>query len=389
MTARDTRERHRAATPLELFFDLCFVVAVAQIAGELHTYLGEGRSVTAVTSFLTVFFAIWWAWIGFTWFSSAYDPDDVPFRLVTLVIVTGALVLAAGVRQAFEEHDFALVVLGYTVMRLAMISLWVRAARSGAAERRTGYRFAGGLAVVQALWCAWLLLPVPAQRLAFAPLALLDLAVPVLAERASQTSWHPRHIAERYGLFTMIVLGESVMAATSAVRRAVDADYAGDDLYLLAGGGLLTVFAMWWVYFAAPAGEFLAATRRGFRWGYGHYLIFGAAAAVGAGLALNVDALTDEAALSAPAAAASVTVPVAVYLVTVWVLHVRPQHRAGWGRYPLPAGAALVLAATGTPQPVPVTGVVLAGLVTLQVIGRHRTGGDRTAGGTAVPEAAD
>ncbi|KAB8162521.1 low temperature requirement protein A [Streptomyces sp. 3MP-14] len=368
MTARDTNEPHRTATPLELFFDLCFVVAVAQIAGELHEYLAQGRPATAVGSFLTVFFAIWWGWMGFTWFSSAFDPNDVPFRLVTLVIVTGALVLAAGVRPAFEEHDFALVVVGYTVMRLALISLWLRAACAGAAGRRTGRTFAAGLAVVQGLWCAWLLLPEEWQRPVFVLLALLDLAVPVLGERVRPTSWHAHHIAERYGLFTMIVLGESVMSATSAVRRAVDADYAGGDLYLLAGGGLLTVFAMWWMYFASSAGEFLDSTREGFLWGYGHYLIFGAAAAVGAGLALNIDALTDEAALTDAGAAATVTVPVAVYLMAVWALHVRPHHRGGWGPFLFPAGATLVLAATVTAMPVVATGLVTAGLVAVGVL---------------------
>lgn len=381
MTARDTNERHRAATPLELFFDLCFVVAVAQIAGELHEYLAQGRTATAVASFLTVFFAIWWAWMGFTWFSSAFDPGDVLFRLVAFVIITGALVLAAGVRQAFEDHDFVLVVIGYTVMRLAMISLWLRAARSGAAERRTGYTFAGGLVVVQALWCLWLLLPEEWQRPVFVPLALLDLAVPVLAERVRPTSWHPHHIAERYGLFTMIVLGESVMAATSAVRRAVDADYAGGDLYLLAGGGLLTVFAMWWMYFAVSAGEFLESTRQGFLWGYGHFLIFGAAAAVGAGLALDIDSLTDEAALTDTVAAAAVTIPVAVYLVAVWALHLRPHHRGGWSAYVFPAGAVLVLAATLTPLPVVATGLVTAGVVTVKVAAGGRA--ERRSGGAA------
>ncbi|UED83110.1 low temperature requirement protein A [Streptomyces profundus] len=379
MTARDTGERHRTATPLELFFDLCFVVAVAQVAGELHEYLATGRSFTAVTSFLTVFFAVWWAWMGFTWFSSAYDPDDVLFRLAALLTITGALVLAAGVRLAFEDHDFVVVVVGYSVMRLAMISLWLRAMLAGAAPRSVALRFAGGLAGAQCLWCVWLLLPEIWQRWTFAPLAMLDLAVPLFAERGHRTSWHPHHIAERYGLFTMIVLGESVMSATSAVRRAVDVEYAGDDLYLLAGGALLTVFAMWWMYFATPAGEFLESSRQAFLWGYGHFLIFGAAAAVGAGLALNIDALTDEAELAPITAAASVTLPVAVYLVAVWALHLRPHHRTGWAPYLFPGGAVLVLLATFVPMPVVAVGLISGALVTVGVV-RER-GAERRSGG--------
>ena len=83
MTGRDRDEEHRASTPLELFFDLCFVVAVAQAAA---TPAPRARPRTtrrrAVVGYPMVFFAIWWAWMNFTWFASAYDNDDVPYRLL-------------------------------------------------------------------------------------------------------------------------------------------------------------------------------------------------------------------------------------------------------------------------------------------------------------------
>ena len=81
MQPRDSDEEHRAATPLELFFDLCFVVAVAQAAGSLHHALAEDHLAQALVGYPMVFFAIWWAWMNFTWFSSAYDTDDVAYRL--------------------------------------------------------------------------------------------------------------------------------------------------------------------------------------------------------------------------------------------------------------------------------------------------------------------
>ena len=97
MVARDTEESHRASTPLELLFDLCFVVAISQASGRLHHGLEEGRIGFTIVHYLMVFFAIWWAWVNFTWFASAYDVDDVLYRLTTLVVITGALILAAGV----------------------------------------------------------------------------------------------------------------------------------------------------------------------------------------------------------------------------------------------------------------------------------------------------
>lgn len=96
MRSRDPQEHPRAATPLELLYDLCFVVA-------------EGRPVQGVIGYLLVFFAIWWAWMGFTWFASAFDTDDPLYRLKVLLQMTGVLVLAAGVPRAFNDTDFSLI----------------------------------------------------------------------------------------------------------------------------------------------------------------------------------------------------------------------------------------------------------------------------------------
>jgi low temperature requirement protein LtrA len=113
MRARSADEPHRVSTPLELFFDLCFVVAVAQAALPLHHSIAEHHVGHGLYGYLTVFFAIWWAWMNFTWFASAYDTDDDVYRITTLVQIAGALVLAAGVEAAFERTDFLLITIGY------------------------------------------------------------------------------------------------------------------------------------------------------------------------------------------------------------------------------------------------------------------------------------
>ncbi|HET6500039.1 MAG TPA: low temperature requirement protein A, partial [Amycolatopsis sp.] len=222
MTARDPSEPHRASTPLELLFDLCFVVAVAQAAAQLHHSITEGRLGPGLLGYALVFFAIWWAWVNFTWFASAYDTDDVPYRLLTLVQIAGVLVLAAGVPAAFERLDFRTIVAGYVLMRLAMIAQWLRAARAHPAGRPAAIRYAIGIGVIQVCWILRLLLPAPWSGITFAVLILGELSVPAWAEfRGSATSWHPGHINERYGLFTLIVLGEAVAAATTAVQSAI------------------------------------------------------------------------------------------------------------------------------------------------------------------------
>ena len=145
MVARRVDEAERTSTPLELFFDLCFVVAVAQAAAALHHAVSEGHVADGVVGYLFVFFAVWWAWMNFTWFASAYDTDDVPYRLTTMVQIAGALVFAATVPRALDGRDFAVITLGYVIMRLAMVTQWLRAAKDDPVRRSGCLRFAAGV----------------------------------------------------------------------------------------------------------------------------------------------------------------------------------------------------------------------------------------------------
>lgn len=372
LTSRSPDEPHRAATPLELFFDLCFVVAVAQAAAELHHAIAENHVGHGVLGFLTVFFAIWWAWVNFSWFASAYDNDDVAYRLTTLVQIAGALILAAGVPRAFEHDDWKLITLGYVVMRLAMVTQWLRVRRDDPPRRATATRFAVGILLVQVGWVLRLLLPPEWGLISFFVLVVCELLVPLWAERGTPTRWHPHHIAERYGLFTLIVLGESVLAATVAIEAASGTGYTS-ALVWLAAAGLVIVFAMWWLYFDRSAHDLLTSFATAFRWGYGHYFILASAAAVGAGLAVVADYDTHSAHVSGVVAAYAVAVPVAVYLLSLWLLQICPHHR-GLVVYAFPVTVALVLLAPFTPAPVQVIAVLLAALVTVVVLAGSRRG---------------
>jgi low temperature requirement protein LtrA len=373
MRPRSAQEPHRAATPLELFFDLCFVVAVAQAALPLHHDVSADHIGHGVKSYLMVFFAIWWAWMNFTWFASAYDTDDDVYRITTLVQIAGALVLAAGVQSAFEDGNYAGITAGYVLMRLAMVAQWLRAARNDTQRRQTAIRYAVGIALVQVLWLARLFLPDAWATPTFLLLVLAELAVPVIAERApgGPTTYHPHHIAERYGLFTIIVLGEAVAAATIAVRTGLDEGDYLPELVSLTSAGLVIVFALWWLYFDRSAHGLLTTLRTSMLWGYGHYFILASAAAVGAGLGVAVDYDTHHAAISGPVAGWAVALPVAVYVFFVWLLHIRP-HQVGALVTAYPVVAVLVLATPLGPAPVHVTAVLLAVLVAITItIGRR------------------
>jgi low temperature requirement protein LtrA len=335
------------ASPLELFFDLCFVVAIAQAGAALVHAVAEGHAGQGVLDYAMVFFAIWWAWMNFTWFASAYDNDDVLYRVVTLVQIAGVLVLAAGVSRAFGEHDFVAVWLGYLIMRLALAAQWLRAARAAeGAERTTGLRYAFGVLLCMVGWLGLVVLPEPARPWVFLVMVVAELSVPMVAERDFMTSWHPHHIAERYGLFTIIVLGETIAAATVAVKSAVDEHDALGELVPIAVGGLLIVFAAWWIYFVVPIHGHLRSSAQAFLWGYGHYLIFASAAAIGAGLEVAVEQAVGTAHVSTTAASAAVTVPTALFLVTVWALHARHFKVGLAQQLVLPVTALLVVGCT-------------------------------------------
>lgn len=324
MTARGRDEAHRVASPLELFFDLCFVVAIAQAGVQLVHSVAEAHAAEGILNYAMVFFAIWWAWMNFTWFASAYDNDDVLYRVVTLIQIAGVLVLAAGVSQAFEDHDFLLVLLGYVIMRMALTVQWLRVARNAdGAERRMALRYAGGVLVCQAGWVGLVLLPEAGRPWLFLVMAIAEMCVPLVAEREFSTVWHPHHISERYGLFTIIVLGETIAAATIAVKVGVDENDALGELLPIASGGLLIIFAAWWIYFVVPIHGHLSSSRKAFLWGYGHYVIFASAAAIGAGLEVAVEQAVGKAHISTLAASAAVTLPTALFLLMVWVLHAR------------------------------------------------------------------
>src|SRR4051812_13567799 len=211
MTARPIDEPHRVSSQLELLFDLTFVVAVAAITDQLAHTVAEGHAREGVLPFLQVFFAIWWAWMNFTWFASSYDTDDVAYRLLTMVQMSGVLVLAAGVPAA-AGSDYRAVTVGYVIMRTGLVAQWLRAGVEDAASRRTAVRYATGISVLQVCWVVRLVLvetgvvPSAVQPALFVVLVVLELAVPRWAERVGPTNWHPHHIAERYGLFTIILL---------------------------------------------------------------------------------------------------------------------------------------------------------------------------------------
>ena len=331
MVGRDPAEEHRSATPLELLFDVTFVAAFAQASDQAAHLIAEGHFASATTGFIFVTFAVCWAWVNFSWFASAFDTDDWFFRLMTMVQMVGVLILALGTPPVFESIDagepldIGVMVAGYIVMRVAMIAQWLRVARQDPASRRTALIFATTIAIAQIGWTLVALLHVPLGILAPVLIVLysVELGGPVFAARASGIPpWHAHHIAERYGLFMIITLGEVLLGTIAAVSGVVDRVGWSLEAVTVAVAGIGLAFGLWWSFFVVPFGEILARHRgRAWVWAYGGILVFSSTAALGAGLHAAAYVAGGEATVGVPAAVVVVAVPVLVSTVAYLAIY--------------------------------------------------------------------
>lgn len=135
MAGRDPQEHGRTSSPLELLFDLTFVVAVGTASFQFAEMIAEGHVGQAVIAFVLAMFAISIAWISFSWFASAFATDDWLYRAVTMLQMIGVVVFSLGLPAMFHSVEegghleLRAMVVGYVVMRIAMVLQWWRAAR--------------------------------------------------------------------------------------------------------------------------------------------------------------------------------------------------------------------------------------------------------------------
>ena len=331
MAGRDLHEHHRVATPLELLFDLTFVAAFALAASQFAHAIAEAHLAAGLMGFGFASFAICWAWINFSWFASAYDTDDWIFRIATMVQMMGVLVLAIGLPRMFAsiEHgdhlDNSIMVLGYVIMRVALIFQWLRAAKQDPARRRVCLTYVTAIAIAQIGWIGHIFidLPVSLACLLVAPLIVVEMAGPWIAERRDGgTPWHPHHIAERYGLFAIIALGEGVVGTLAALSAVIEERGWTLDAALACVAGMGLTFGMWWVYYMLPSATVLHLRRaRSFVWGYSQILLIAAIVATGAGLHVAAYYIEGKAHIGALATVFAVTIPVSLFLALVYWLY--------------------------------------------------------------------
>ncbi len=329
MSGRDPAEPSRASTPLELIFDLTFVVAISLCSSQLAEAIAAGHIGGGLLGFSFGMFGILWAWMGYTWFASAFDTDDWGMRLATLVQMIGVLVLGLGQAPLFAsiEHghwDNRALIAGYVIMRVSMIYLWLRVAKDSPEYAVRGHAFAKGIVLTQLVWVVLgvLDLPmVPALIGSLCGLALEFYGVVWVQRRSGNTTpWHPHHISERYSLLVIIALGEVVLGTTTAVGALVQRQGWTVDAGVVAVAGISLAAGIWWCYFAIPWGDLLAAYRsKGMGFGYGHMPLYAVLAAIGSGLHVVATYVEGEATLGPVGAVTAIAVPVGLAIVGVFV----------------------------------------------------------------------
>ena len=235
-------EPGRRVTWLELFFDLVFVAAVAQVG----THLRDDYSVAGLLRFSLLFVLIWWAWLGHTSFSTRFDSDDVVQRALTWLQMFLVAVMAINATDALDSRDSAGFAAAYSLMRLVLVAQFLRARRIPRARAlTTHYAVSCGAAAI--LWLASAIVAPPIRYWLWALALTIDGAAPLLTTRHVVDVPHDAaHLPERYGLFSIILMGESMVAVMTGMEHQAYWSVRAASAAVFAMGLIVVI---WWCYF--------------------------------------------------------------------------------------------------------------------------------------------
>ncbi len=282
-TVEDDTERR--ASSLELFFDLVFAVAVAQLGESL----ARDTSAAGFVHFAVLFVPVWWAWVGFAFYADRFDTDDVVLRAAMLSAMLGVIWLATEIPGAFHSsRGTAYFAAAYAAVRLVLIGLYLRADYHVPRARPLTRRYIAGFSLGAVLWIISVWVPSPARYALWAIAIVVELTPPLRSSEAFRlVPFHVSHIPERFNGFTIIALGETV----ALVATGLSSSHLGPAGAVTAVLGFLIAAGLWWLYFVfsdatAPAGGRFAPQI----YAYGHLLVFAGITAAGVGTLLAIRA---------------------------------------------------------------------------------------------------
>jgi low temperature requirement protein LtrA len=363
-TAAEEQEERRASW-LELFFDLVFALAIAELSRELVL----DHSLGGFAQFAGLFVPVWVAWQGYMAYADRFDSDDLAFRIAyfaAMLAIAGMAVLIPDVAAGVHSAGFAL---AYVLLRSIMLGLYARAWRSEPTARIIVGWYGLGYSVTVGIWVLSLAFPTPARYLLWGIALAIDLVLPplsMLLPRRVPTS--PVHLPERWALFALIVLGESVVAVGF---QTANADWHVRSV-AAAVFGFAAVAAVWWLYFDRQASVALRPSAPVVMiYSYAHLPLILGLGAVSAGLRLLIEnAGRDHLGWGPSGAFLGGIVVFIVSLVVTRVVTVGGRHRLGVALKLATVAVLLVLLALqGVLAPVVLAAaaaVILAALVALE-----------------------
>jgi low temperature requirement protein LtrA len=349
-------ERH--ATWLELFFDLVFVICIAEV---VHT-LEDDRSLGEFLGMAGLFVPIWWAWLGFTVYADRFDTDDLLHRVLVLAGMLAVIAMALSVHDALHGGS-AQFALAYAAVRTVVVALNARASRHAAPARPLLNLYVAAFTAGVALWLVSVLVPEPYRYLLWAAGMVVDLSAPWLGRmRMARAPIHASHITERYGLFTLIVIGESVI---SVAQGAAGVDWEPRTL-AVAVVGFLAVACLWWIYFEYLGGLAVRSVLDGLSLTYAHLPLLAGLVSVAVGTELAV--LQAAGGELERATAAALGGGTALYLLALTAIHATTGHAIGDRVLWLRLAAAVVALAIGALGPLGAPLGLIALLAALLVV---------------------
>ncbi|MFX0071718.1 MAG: low temperature requirement protein A [Candidatus Hermodarchaeota archaeon] len=275
--------KHFRVTWLELFFDLVFVGAVAELS---HLLVGHADS-DHLFSFIFLFIPLWWVWIGSTYYNERFQNNDISDRLLMLIQMIPVAALAVFIHGATNETAVGFA-LSYVLARSVIIFNWLRGGYHNPIARPVTNRYVIGFTISISLWTLSILFQPPIMFIFWIIGLLIDLITPLFTFKL-QAEKLPRistsHLPERFGLFTILVLGESVLGVIAGMSNN---DNLTPIVIISAVFGLVLAFMLWWLYFDQVAGRRPKyGTWWPARWVYSHLALVISITAIGAGI-LNV-----------------------------------------------------------------------------------------------------
>ena len=237
----ECEDGERTATWLELFFDLIFVVAIAQLA---HNF-SRDFSFLGLAELAVLFVPVWWCWIGATFYDTRFDNDGLVDRLITLMQMAIAASMAANLHHALDSSSVPFA-LSYIAFRAVLICQYLHAGYHVPQARHLTNWYAVGFTISLTFWLASVFVPLPWRFALWGIGLIIDFGTPLTAgQRVQKVPPNMAHTTERIGLFTIIVLGESIVAVVGGVS-----DKAWTPMSIaIALLGLSIAFSFWWMYF--------------------------------------------------------------------------------------------------------------------------------------------